>query len=717
MRRLSCAVLAVLLVVGVSIGSTGGAAAATSSASGCTPLMAYLVPGTTETNSGANPVEPRGMLAKVGERLKRDYGQSITVLYPNYPASAFDKGQTYAASEREGVTRTQDLIKRCPSSRTILAGYSQGADVAGDVAHAIGNGRGPVSCTSVEGVGLLADPKRGSEKVEGPQVKGEGISGGRPGGYGCMSEKIKWLCDPSDLYCNVTSKNPVLRSLGQALGAPGDSTGSSSAPGLDQLTSDYSNVDLAGTTSTAQLLKDKSEGLTSPRSAGDAGEIAQLGTLANQLLATFTPIADTQRWVATTPGARQSLAGAPKGSPQAQAASVLNTLGGMDIPGIIRTATSVANTVASAVGGPRPALGAPAPSTAPAETTPTAVGTTKTPEQSTASTESTTPAAEPSTTAPSEAPAYAGVPGDMSVTTTTLPTGVPMPDPVGGFGGGEGSSPDLTGLASSALQLVGQVAPLNTTDKAALQTASSVLGTIKIDTVVSQGLNVVAAVTDTDHAGIVANLQRLPAQLFAGDVRGAHRTAGELNNQFSPWVKMAAQIDFKTASQIAAMIPDPGGYAQIAALVLDLMGNVDIVRLARNVGQIQEIGWKILETGNLLALGELLPVGLDLASVALGVLRPGQKMSPELLGAGASAEQVQLATSLQGRDFGSVLGSVSTLATSQGATDLTELIGEGLDAASFLTSGSHTSYASKKLVEGRTAIDWLYQFFRQALGG
>ena len=711
MRRIACVLVSALVVVGATIGSAGSAVAATSAAGGCTPLMAYLVPGTTETTSGANPVEPRGMLAKVGDRLKRDYGQSITVLYPNYPASAFDKGQTYAASEREGVARTEELIKRCPSSRTILAGYSQGADVAGDVAHAIGSGRGPVSCASVEGVGLLADPKRGSEKVEGPQVKGEGISGGRPGGYGCMSGKIKWLCDPSDLYCNVTSKNPVLRSLGQALGAPGDNTGSSAVPGLDQLTSDYSNVDLAGTTSTAQLLKDKSEGLTSPRSAGDAGEIAQLGTLANQLLATFTPIADTQRWVATTPGARQSLAGAPKGSPQAQAALVLNTLGGMDIPGIIRTATSVASTVASAVGGPRPAVGAPTPFTAPAETTTAAVETTTTPEQSATSIESTTP------TEPSEAAAYAGVPGDVSVTTTTLPTGMSMPDPVGGFGGGEGSSPDLTGLASSALQLVGQVAPLNTTDKAALQTASSVLGTLKIDTVVSQGLNVVAAVTDTDYAGIVANLQRLPAQLFAGDVRGAHRTAGELNNQFSPWVKMAAQIDFKTASQIAAMIPDPGGYAQIAALVLDLMGNVDIVRLARNVGQIQEIGWKILETGNLLALGELLPVGLDLASVALGVLRPGQKMSPELLGAGASAEQVQLATSLQGRDFGSVLGSVSTLATSQGATDLTELIGEGLDAASFLTSGSHTSYASKKLVEGRTAIDWLYQFFRQALGG
>ncbi|MFT4398064.1 cutinase family protein [Gordonia lacunae] len=708
-----------LLVLGVSIGSAGGAAAATAPAPQCTQMIGYLVPGTTETHAGANPVEPRGMLAKVGERLKRDYGDAITVLYPDYPASAFDKGDTYAESERAGVARLTGLIKRCPSSQIIIAGYSQGADVAGDVAHAIGQGRGPVSCSAVEAVGLLADPKRGSEKVEGPQVRGEGISGGRPGGYGCLTGKIKWLCDPSDLYCNVTSKNPVLRSLGQALGAPGGADGASSTPALESLTSDYSNVDLAGTTSTAALLKDKSQNLTAPQSSGDAGELAQLGTLANQLLATFTPIADTSQWVAQTPGARQSLTGAPKGSPQAQAASVLGTLGTMDIPGIIRSATSIANTVASAVGSQPSAVADTstlAPSTVPATDTTTAEpGSTDT----TTPTPTTPPATDTTTEAPTTGSApttFPGVPSGASVTMTTLPTGAPGIDPFAS-GGGDGSSPDLTGLASSALQLVGQVAPLNSADKASLQTASSVLGTIKIDTVVSQGLNVVAAVTDTDYAGIVGNLQRLPAQLFAGDVRGAHRTAGELNNQFSPWVKMAAQIDFKTAAQIAAMIPDPQGYAQIAALVLDLLGNVDIVRLARAVGQIQEIGWKVLETGNLLALGELLPVGLDLASVALGVLRPGQKMSPELLGEGASAEQVQLATSLQGRDVGSLLGSVSTLATSQGAADLTELVGEGLDAASFLASGSHTSYASKKLVEGRTAIDWLYRFFRQALGG
>ncbi|MYR08995.1 cutinase family protein [Gordonia sp. SID5947] len=661
------------------------------------------------------------MLAKVGERLKRDYGQSITVLYPNYPASAFDKGETYSASEGAGVARTQQLMKQCPNSRTILAGYSQGADVAGDVAHLIGHGRGPVECSSVDAVGLLADPKRGNAAVVGPQVKGTGISGSRPGGYGCLSDRMKWLCDPSDLYCNVTSKNPVLRSLGQVLGAP-DTGNTTSTSDLDYLTSDYSNVDLAGTTSTASLLKDKSQDLAAPQSSGDAGELAQLGTLASQLVATFTPIADTQAWMKETPGAQQSLTNAPKGSPQAQANVVLDTLGRMDIPGIVRSASAIANTVASAVGGQRSTPTSAARTASPA---PAAATTTQTDTPSSTSTDlgSDTPTTEQATTtAPTSVPGVQvpASPGTASTddssspgTVSAAPTGLPLA--ASGVDGG--STPDLTGLASSALQLATEVAPLNSTDKAALQTASGVLGVIKIDTIVSQGLNVVSAVTDTDYAGIIGNLQRLPAQLFAGDVRGAHRTAGVLNNQFAPWVKMASQIDFQTASQIAAMIPDPQGYAQIVALVLNLVGNVDIVRLARDVGQIQEVGWKVLETGNLLALTQLLPIGLDLASVALGVLKPGQKMSPDLLGAGATDQQAQLATSMQGQDIGAVLGSVSSMATSQGATDLTELIGEGLDAASFLASGSHTSYASKKLVEGKTAIDWLYQFFRKALGG
>ncbi|MFC3245013.1 hypothetical protein ACFOJ6_25450 [Gordonia humi] len=280
------------------------------------------------------------------------------------------------------------------------------------------------------------------------------------------------------------------------------------------------------------------------------------------------------------------------------------------------------------------------------------------------------------------------------------------------------SSADLSGLASSALSLASQVAPLSDQDKGSLQTASQVMGTLRFDTIISQGMNVMAAVTSTDYAGIIRNLQVLPQQIVTGNIKGAHRTAGMLNNQFSPWVKMAAQMDYKMAGQIVTMIPDPSGYTQIAGLVLDLLGNVDIIRLARDVGQIQEVAWKVVETGNPLALGDLLPISLDLASVALGVLQPGQKMSPEMLGSGATTEQVQFAKSVQGQDFTSVVSGLTTLAKSDGAKNLAELVSEGLDAGSFLASNAHvTSYTKKPVYDGKTGVDYLYDRFRTALSG
>lgn len=684
-------ILSLLAVIAVSVGSRPGAAAAEATAGqGCTPMMAFLAPGTWETSKTANPATPKGMMANIGNRLKRDYGSSITVLYTNYSASAFDKGETYAASERDGVERTEALMRRCPGARIILGGYSQGADAAGDVAWKIGHGKGPVPASSVAAVGLIADPK--GEKSQALPLKGSGIAGKRPGGYGALADRIQWICDPTDLYCNVTSKNPFLKTLGNTLG----SAMNGEIPNVSALTSDYSNVDLAGAVSTADRLKSSAQGLSAPTSPGGAGELAEVATLANQLVATFAPIADTQQWIKQTPGAERRLQSSPKDSPRAQANTVLSTLSGMDVSGIVKSASTIASTLGSTLG--------------------------STPTQSAA------PAPQGATPAGVESAPVAGAVDGSSTGVSASGSGVIDPnaglsgaaatgETLGGSITGTASSADLTGLASTALGLASQVAPLGSTDQASLQTASQVLGTVKMDTIVSQGMNVVSAVVGTDYVGIVNNLQLLPQQLFAGDIRGAHRTAGTLNNQFSPWVKMASQIDFKTASRVAGMIPDPQGYAQIASLVLDLVGNVDIVRLARNVGQIQEVAWQILETGNLLALTQLLPIGLDLASVALGVLSPGAKMSPSLLGAGATPEQVSLATSTQGQDVGSLLSSVSGLASSQGATDLSKLIGEGLDAASFLASGSHQSYASKKLAGGRTAIDIIYQFFRQALGG
>lgn len=699
--------------------SANAVASADASESGCTPMMAYLVPGTWETNRGANPRSPRGLMGKVGERLKRDYGSSITVVYPGYEASAFDKGKTYAQSERDGVERTSALMRRCPGSRVILGGFSQGADVAGDIAWQIGRGRGPVPAAAVAGVGLISDPK--GEKSQVTRVSGSGIAGKRPGGYGALAGRIQWLCEPRDMYCNITSKTPFLQTLGRTLG----SAMNGEVPNLSGLVSDFSNVDLAGTTSTADRLVQRTRNVTSPRSPGEAGDLGEIAALANQVLGTFGPIADTQRWIRSTPGAQQRLAQSPQGSPRATAQQVLSTLNGMDVNGIVRSATTIATAVGRSLGGSTSTrTPVPAAHTGAVDTS-TPPGSEAVPE-STPSPLDTTTTTSPVTTSPvapdtsgmldtSETPGDSTYPTTVPDTSTTLPTTTTTtgPLPVGD----NGEAPDLTGLASTALTLASQVAPLKETDRTALQTAGSVLGAVRTDTIISQGLNVVSAVVGTDYAGIVQNLMRLPQQVFAGDIRGAHRTAGMLNNQFSPWVKMAAQMDYKTAAAVVGMIPDPSGYAQIASLILGLVGNVDIIRLARDVGQIQEVAWGVLETGNLLGLANLLPIGLDLASVALGVLSPGAKMSPEMLGAGATTEQVQLASSLQGRDIGGLVNNLGGLASSQGAQDLGELLNEGLSAASFFASNVHNTYDSRPLAGGRTAIDFLYSFFRQALGG
>lgn len=759
--------------------------------SGCSQHMAYLVPGTWETTPAADPSKPAGLLGAVGEKLTKSYGSTITVIYPNYSASAFDKGKTYAQSETDGVARLRDLIEQCPTSQNVIGGYSQGADVAGDVAADIGHGRGPVDAGKVEAVGLVADPKQGNAPVAGPAPDGKGISGARPGGFGQLEQKVRQLCAPGDMYCSTnSSQHSFIAGLGKALGAVsgGEATtaeattttagtppatnaeSTESDPqttalgGSGELTSDYSRTDLPGAVAGAQTLQTGLGQLGNqgtPAAGGQASELASLASLAGQLLDTFTAVADTQQWVTKTPGATKYVQGADAGTPAGQANSLLSTLGGMDIPAIISSATSIASGLSQALGSSptvpltsattpittAPAE-APATTTAEATSTPTAITTpeaTSTPATSTTasspSTASSTPTSSSSsggesttstsTVSPSVGDSDAGAVVDPGSEVSSLPvpsgageggapwqgTGaLPTPGAASGPATAAASAPDIGGLTASAAQLVAQVAPLNSADKTALNSAASVLGGLKPEVLIGQGLNVMRAVTSTDYAGIVANLQRLPQQIFTGNIAGAHKSAGELNNQLSPWVTMASQIDFKTAAQLVSLVPDTSGTTQIASVVLGLLGNLDIIRLAKNVGQVQEVAWQVLESRNLLALTQLLPIGLDLASVALGVLEPGAKMSPELLGTGASPEQQAVATASSGRDMSAMFGSLTQLASSQGTQDLSKLVGEGLTAATFYASNAHGSYGTL-IIDGKPALDWLYEFFRKALGG
>ncbi|QSE88055.1 cutinase family protein (plasmid) [Rhodococcus pseudokoreensis] len=292
-----------------------------------------------------------------------------------------------------------------------------------------------------------------------------------------------------------------------------------------------------------------------------------------------------------------------------------------------------------------------------------------------------------------------------------------------------GTSGDAAQLSAAATTLDGQLAPLTSTPADALSTASNVLSVLKPATVVGQVLNVATGVTALDVPGILRNLTMLPQKVAALDARGAHQVAGELNNQFAPLVKMAAAVDLRWVSQVLSVIPDPTGYTQIAALVASILANVDVIRLATLIGQIQEIAWTAVEKllpppgqlpdplGAGAAMTGLLPVGLDLASVAVAMLSgKASKTPPELLGTTSKAATT-IAAQAQNFDLPALTGSLTTMAQSRGAEDLAALVGEGLEAASFFTSGAHTNYSALVVDNaGRDAITWLSDWLTLQIG-
>ncbi|MFZ2174287.1 MAG: cutinase family protein, partial [Rhodococcus sp. (in: high G+C Gram-positive bacteria)] len=574
-----------------------------------------------------------------------------------------------------------NVMARCPASSFVLAGYSQGADVANDVAVNIGAGRGPVPVSAVRAVVLVANPKNGTKgsQVVGPKLDGQGIAGPAAEGFGALSGRVFDICNPGDKYCNTDAgQDTFLASLGRVLANPpgavapttasasaatttapipdavaATANASGSAPNagpaggdatkfVDGVSTDYGIADLASAPGAAQSLASAVERLQSapaPNSTVQAAEVAAVRQQAQLVSGTFAPIAQTQQWMAANPAARASLREAPVDSPEAVTNSVVDALDQVDVPKVVTAAESVvqlANTILSSTSGG----GAPT----------------------------------------SSAPSYA----DLSAPAQSLSSGV---------------------------------APLASTPLDQLQTATSVLSAIKPVTIINQILNVVAAVTSVDYQGVVANLQALVGHLLAGNIKAAHQVAGELNNQLSPFVKMAAGVDLKSIAQLLRLIPDPSGTAAIASMIVDLLGNVDVIRMARDVGQIQEVAWQVAETGNLFALGQLLPLGLDLANVTLGIIVPGQKMSPEQLHAPADALTTVMGAQAANNDFVGLGTSALTASTSPNAMNLTEFLDEGFTAASFLGSKVHEAYNTWLIDGKRTALQVVVDIATKAIGG
>lgn len=289
---------------------------------------------------------------------------------------------------------------------------------------------------------------------------------------------------------------------------------------------------------------------------------------------------------------------------------------------------------------------------------------------------------------------------------------------------------EIQRLAGYADTLSDRLAPLTSVPEEVLGSATEVLSVLEPTVMVDQVLTVVTGMGALDMSGIAHNLTVLPQKIAAGDARGAHLIAGELNNQFAPLVQMAADVDLRWVSRILAMIPDPTGTTRIAAVVTSLVANVEVLALADLVGRIQEIAWTAVEKlfpppgiapdpmGAAAAMTGLVPVGVDLASMAVDLLsRSADPVSPELAGARASTPSIGSGAESAPMDPTHLPDALTHLSGTVGSDALASLLDEGLSAASFFTSTAHTDYPHLVVDNaGRTALDWLSEWLALQIG-
>ncbi len=141
-----------------------------------------------------------------GEGVTRTFSAALeparyrTSMVP-YPA---DYGGTvpYADSVHVGRDALIAAVKSAPG-QVILAGYSQGAAVAGDIAAAVG--RGELDLPAVIACALIADPRRPQGHCVGADPGGYGIAGQRdiPG------IRTFWAAAPGDPITALPAGNPL----------------------------------------------------------------------------------------------------------------------------------------------------------------------------------------------------------------------------------------------------------------------------------------------------------------------------------------------------------------------------------------------------------------------------------------------------------------------------------------------------------------------------
>ncbi|OYD61321.1 cutinase family protein [Rhodococcus sp. OK302] len=642
-----CAVtlLTVATLATSSLALTAPAIASTQS--GCATTFNLFIPGTWEITEDADPTVPVGMLKSIAERLKAEHGTAAQIYTLPYMASAFDNGKTYADSKADALTKANAALSEVADRCSNTKFTITGYSQGADAA-------GDLASSIGNGSGPVTPDQVlavGLLADPGAGTKGESVVGPKPSGQGIADPRPQGMGKLSGRVASICDPQDLYCSIKKG-----------SSPLLGSLGS---------------ILTTASSSPTPGRAVGGNSR------LATALVSDFSK-ADLPGFASTANGLTRQLSA---------------TEGTVDLAQVAASATELVNTINPLA----ELLGSGAANTA--ANGQLAAAPARTPENNASKV--------------LDSAGQSDLTSALTAATTIADAATKLTDH--GTATLPANSPDITALGATAGRLDSHVAPLASTPTDVLSSASGVLSVLKPTVVVNQVLGVATGVTSLDMPGILANLTLLPQKVAALDAQGAHKVAGDLNNQFSPLVRMAAEVDLTWVSQVLSVIPDPSGYSQVASLLTSILANVDIIKLSNLVGQIQEIAWAAIEKllpppgqlPDLLAAGAamtgLVPVGLELASVAVNMLSgKATKTSPILLGKQSTTAAATITNQTQSLDLPALAGSLTTMANSQDASDLASLVGEGLDAASFFASGAHQNYNALVVDNaGRNAILWM----------
>lgn len=232
-RRLAAAVLCAATVLAASVCTVPAVAVAAPPQRGCAKVTAVLVPGARETHLDTDTASaagaPSSVLDPIARNLQARYGSDLAVrTVPDSPAAS----PTPDASGNRGQDALASLLSSlCAATRVIVLGYSDGAQIAGDLATRIGHGQGPVPASRVLAVGLLGDPRRGSSTPQlGEPAGGQGVEGPRAQDFGELNDRVRTVCARDDLYCSTSpDTDPVRTALGHAVSGTDTTTPSTVA--------------------------------------------------------------------------------------------------------------------------------------------------------------------------------------------------------------------------------------------------------------------------------------------------------------------------------------------------------------------------------------------------------------------------------------------------------------------------------------------------------